>query len=389
MEGDGGGSSGAPPGDGLGTERGRQNIQLRRRTTAKLVRRESTIRSSQTLPSGEPTPSKRKSAPGPAEDYNILDSLIAGCIAGSIADIIMYPLDTINTRQKIKRGPTFLYRSTSLTAYTIVRKEGISGLFGGVGAAALSALPSNAVYFGTYEWIKQSSEMLGLWGKDHEYRHFTYMAAGAASEVTASIVYFPFELVKTRLQLGEKPEAGTTNFMEHSRRPGAGATSANYKNTFDAFSAIARSEGIAGFYRGYSACILTDCSYSAVQWVVYEFFKDRVKRKLGISREMADEETLVIGGFAGGIAALVTNPLDTITARVITQGKRGTAEHQYKGVVDCARTMIREEGATSLFQGWQPRTIRFSMLAGVTFIVYERVKKLLYWERNEGGHDGE
>ena len=102
--GGGGGSSGVLPGDGLSTDRGRQNIQLRRRTTAKLVRRESTIRSSQTLPSGEPTPSERKSAPGPAEDYNILDSLVAGCIAGSIADIIMYPLDTINTRQKIKRG---------------------------------------------------------------------------------------------------------------------------------------------------------------------------------------------------------------------------------------------------------------------------------------------
>ena len=78
-------------------------------------------------------------------DHTVRDGVVAGSIAGSLADIIMHPFDTVNTRQKVKRGPSMLYRSMTFTAAHILRTEGIKGWFNGVSAAALSALPSNAI----------------------------------------------------------------------------------------------------------------------------------------------------------------------------------------------------------------------------------------------------
>jgi solute carrier family 25 S-adenosylmethionine transporter 26 len=101
-------------------------------------------------------------------------------------------------------------------------------------------------------------------------------------------------------------------------------------------------------------------------------------------REMNSAEYSVIGAFAGALTGLVTTPLDVLKTRLMLQGTsgecRGTAavgqpplpllraavalvppcllpEHnlalaagQYKGVVDCAAKIIREEGTAAMFR---------------------------------------
>jgi hypothetical protein len=355
-------------------------IPLRRRATAKKIRRRNTAVLPDELSSPSPS-SGREETPGRVdtldedeiEDIDVLNGLVGGCIAGSLADVLMHPFDTINIRQKVMRKPTFAYRSTLLTALTIVQTEGHRGLFRGVGASAISALPSNAVYFGTYETIKKQSRALDVNG---DYKYLTYMFAGAMSELTSSILYHPFEMVKCRMQTGSVPVEGTANFL-------MGSEHANYNSVFNAFLTVVRQDGVAGLYTGYKAAIMTDMGFSAFQWMFYESLKEKTKERMQLDRHLNDKETLVIGGFAGGVAGFLTNPLDTVTARLVTQGQVGTSGHQYDGVLHCINMMARTEGIESLWQGWQPRVIRFSLIAGVTFTVYEKVKLFLRWSSGE------
>ena len=62
--------------------------------------------------------------------------------------------------------------------------------------------------------------------------------------------------------------------------------------------------------------------------------------------ELKPAETSVIGALAGAVTGLATTPLDVIKTRLMTQGERG----QYKGIVDCARQIYREEGSSAFLQ---------------------------------------
>ena len=46
------------------------------------------------------------------------------------------------------------------------------------------------------------------------------------------------------------------------------------------------------------------------------------------------------------MTGFATTPLDVVKTRLMTQGERG----QYKGVVDCARQIYREEGSAAFLR---------------------------------------
>ena len=241
-------------------------VQLRRRVTTRKRRRSQAHRREQTPGLARDGDENREGARNgnwissdTSKDKNehpIRDGVVAGSIAGSIADIFMYPFDTVNTRQKVKRGPTLFYRSMTYTAINILQKEGVKGWFGGVSAAAISAL--QAMQFILDPMNLLSHKVSRILAQAIGVESTTYLVAGALGELAASIVYTPFEVVKTRMQLGES----WLNEGEASPRA--------YKGTFNAFQTILKNEGFLGLYSGYKACILTDCTYSALQFHLRE-----------------------------------------------------------------------------------------------------------------------
>lgn len=53
-----------------------------------------------------------------------------------------------------------------------------------------------------------------------------------------------------------------------------------------------------------------------------------------------------MGAAAGAVTGLVTTPLDVLKTRLMVQGTSG----QYKGVVDCAAQIVKQEGWPALFR---------------------------------------
>jgi hypothetical protein len=71
-------------------------------------------------------------------------------------------------------------------------------------------------------------------------------------------------------------------------------------------------------------------------------------------------------------------PMDTIKTRLVTQlSATATTGAAYKGIVDCAVRVAREEGMRTFYRGLSPRLISVVPMIGIQFGVYESMKKIM------------
>lgn len=129
---------------------------------------------------------------------------------------------------------------------------------------------------------------------------------GFIGDFAASIVYVPSEVLKTRLQLQGR-------FNNPYFKSGY-----NYRGSFDAARTIVRTEGFAELFSGYKATLYRDLPYSALQFMFYEQFQSWA-REWKESREIGVRLELLTGAAGGGLAGVLTCPLDVVKTRLQTQ----------------------------------------------------------------------
>lgn len=116
----------------------------------------------------------------------------------------------------------------------------------------------------------------------------------------------PSEVLKTRLQL-----QGRYNnpYFESGY---------NYRGTFDAARTIVRAEGPLTLFHGYKATLYRDLPFSALQFMFYEQFQSWA-RQWKKSREIGTPLEIMTGMAGGGLAGVMTCPLDVVKTRLQTQ----------------------------------------------------------------------
>ncbi|KAI9681588.1 MAG: hypothetical protein M1829_000785 [Trizodia sp. TS-e1964] len=264
-----------------------------------------------------------------ADDFDrrpsYLRSMIAGGIGGTTGDLLMHSIDTVKTRQQ--GDPHFppKYTSMSSSYATILRQEGLRrGLYGGVFPAFLGSFPGTIIFFGTYEYSKRHLIDSGV------NPHISYLASAFIADFAASIVYVPSEVLKTRLQL-----QGRYNnpFFKSGY---------NYRSTIDAVRTIVRQEGFSALFYGYKATIFRDLPFSALQFTFYEqsqkWSKDWVGPNIGLPLEILTAMS------AGGLAGVITCPLDVVKTRIQTQVNPRTSQPVALSSAKDHREFSREKG---------------------------------------------
>lgn len=78
--------------------------------------------------------------------------LIAGGVAGTLNGLLTLPIDTIKSR--FQAAPAGEYHSARHVAIDLLKKEGPSALFRGLGPVVLRAFPANAACFGGIEIVR-------------------------------------------------------------------------------------------------------------------------------------------------------------------------------------------------------------------------------------------
>ncbi len=329
-------------------------------------------------------PSKRhgSSLPPPAGEEDgksdetvyspILHCMLAGGIGGAIGDSAMHSLDTVKTRQQ--GAPTVQKYKNMIGAYrTIFVEEGLpKGLYGGYSGAMLGSFPSAAIFFATYEFTKR--KMIGEWEINETFSHLT---AGFLGDFVSSFVYVPSEVLKTRLQL----QGRFNNPHFHSGY--------NYKNLSDAIKTIIRQEGWATLFFGYKATLSRDLPFSGLQFAFYEKFRQiaySVEQKT-LDQDLSLTNEIFTGAAAGGLAGIITTPLDVVKTRIQTQLPdipENASQKQLKrqktltnsisrGLV----TVFKTEGVAGLFSGVGPRFIWTSVQSSIMLLLYQIALKTL------------
>ncbi|KAL9078230.1 MAG: hypothetical protein Q9157_002848 [Trypethelium eluteriae] len=230
-----------------------------------------------------------------------LHAMLAGGFGGTTGDMLMHSLDTVKTRQQGDPHMPPKYTSMGNTYYTIWRQEGIRrGLYGGVTPAFLGSFSGTVIFFGTYEWSKRLMIDAGImpW--------VSYLSAGFVADLAASPVYVPSEVLKTRLQL-----QGRYNNPFFS-------SGYNYRSTLHAIRVISKTEGVSALFHGYRATLWRDIPFSGLQFAFYEQEQKLAKAFIG-SRDIGLPLEIFTGATAGGMAGVITCPLDVVKTRLQTQ----------------------------------------------------------------------
>ena len=70
-----------------------------------------------------------------------------------------------------------------------------------------------------------------------------------------------------------------------------------------------RTDGLAGFYRGFGVTIMREIPFAAIQFPIWEYTKQCYAKRYAIGRKLGFFESGFCGAIAGGIAAALTTPI--------------------------------------------------------------------------------
>lgn len=233
-----------------------------------------------------------------------LHAMLAGGLGGTMGDMLMHSLDTVKTRQQGDPHIPPKYTSMSSSYTTILRQEGAgaSGLYGGWLPAFIGSFGGTLIFFGCYEGSKRA--MIDSWGVSPG---VAYFASGFLADLAASPLYVPTEVLKTRLQL----QGGYNNPVFTSGY--------NYRSTYHALRTIVRTEGLREMFSGYKATLFRDLPFSAIQFAFYEQEQKLAKEWAGPGKDIGLALEILTGASAGGMAGVLTCPMDVVKTRVQTE----------------------------------------------------------------------
>lgn len=302
----------------------------------------------------------------------ILSCMLAGGFGGSVGDTAMHSLDTVKTRQQ---GLLFnpKYQNMVRAYATIFKEEGFfRGLYGGYTPVILGSFPSTAAFFGAYELSKRF-----MINDLHMNDTISYLIAGTVGDLALSVFYVPSEVLKTRLQL-----QGRYN------NPYTKGCGYNYNGLRDAVRSIAAKEGISTLTYGYKETLFRDLPFSALQLAFYEKFRQLAILYNKNSDDLDLPTELLTGAAAGGLAGVMTTPLDVIKTRIQTatldtagshKKSAAASTHFFKrfSTLNALHSIYKLEGVVGMFSGVGPRFIWTGVQSSIMLLLYQvSLKKL-------------
>ncbi|KAL1303142.1 hypothetical protein AAFC00_006574 [Neodothiora populina] len=278
-------------------------------------------------------------------NFSLAANMVAGAFAGIAEHSVMYPIDLLKTRMQVMNPtPAAIYTGLGNAIATISRVEGYMSLWRGLSSVVLGAGPAHAIYFATYEVVKQ--EMGGNASGHHPLAAAT---SGACATIASDAFMNPFDVIKQRMQV-------------HG---------SIYSSVSQCARAVFRNEGLRAFYVSYPTTLAMTVPFTALQFTAYESMTKFMHRSSGY-----DPLThCTAGGLAGGFAAAATTPLDVIKTLLQTRGNSTDPEiRNARGLVEAASIIARRDGAKGFFRGMKARVVTAAPSTAICWSAYEVAK---------------
>lgn len=260
--------------------------------------------------------------------------------------LVIFPPILIKTRLQVqaKQG---LYNGTFDAFKKIYRFEGIRGFYKGFATSNLTII-SGQIYISSFEFLRA---------------HLTYksetarsLIAGTIASLIGQTITVPIDIISQKQMIYGQ---NSTDKLKSNLKS---------KRAMSVFIEISKTSGLRGFYKGYTASILTFAPNSGIWWGSYYTFNQFYG-----SLRPAGTPDIVVQGLSGPSAAVVasfcTNPMDVIRTRLQVEGGKETMSSVFN-------TLYQQEGFLGFYKGLTAR-LTSSIPSGILLILtYEVIKKL-------------
>lgn len=193
-------------------------------------------------------------------EYHVLGKL-NGCFStGAMTAVCTNPIWVIKTRMlSTASHHPGAYRSITHGTQQIYRVEGIRGFYRGL-IPSLFGVSHGALQFMAYEQLKRY-RISHRGGGENSLSTVDYLWLSGASKVFAGSVTYPYQVVRSRLQMYEADQT--------------------YKSARDAVAQIWKQEGLVGFYKGLGPNLVRVLPSTWITFLVYEKTKIFLPRLFG------------------------------------------------------------------------------------------------------------
>jgi solute carrier family 25 folate transporter 32 len=314
-----------------------------------------------------------------------VNSMIAGAGGGLVASVATCPLDVIKTKlqaQRFVKGQGG-YEGVLDTVRSVIKYDGLRGLYRGLGPTLLGYLPTWAIYFAVYDGIKSvfgempmsvakhreplypAAQVKGYQPVMREHPWSLHLLSAMVAGASSTIATCPLWVIKTR-------------FMTQPR------TEPKFRHTLDAAMTIYRAEGIRAFYRGLLPSLL-GIAHVAVQFPLYERLK--MYAQGDSDKPLSSQTILLCSAVAKMTASVATYPHEVVRTRLQTKryplpelssdGMLGRPRLIKKGVISTTISIVGKEGWAGLYRGLSVNLLRTVPNSAVTMLTYELLVRYL------------
>lgn len=181
---------------------------------------------------------------------------LAGVGTGAIQSLILSPVELVKIRLQLQgsnytrskqadhhKGPTDVARS-------ILRREGLRGIYRGLSITVLRDAPSHGFYFWTYEYMRE--KLHPGCRKNGQESLQTMLVAGGLAGVASWVCCYPLDVVKTRLQ-AQSPSSVL-----------------KYNGIVDCFYKSVKADGYSVLWRGLGAAVARAFVVNGAIFAAYE-----------------------------------------------------------------------------------------------------------------------
>ncbi|OAD65204.1 hypothetical protein PHYBLDRAFT_89896, partial [Phycomyces blakesleeanus NRRL 1555(-)] len=237
--------------------------------------------------------------------------------------------------------------------HTIVKNEGLPGLWKGLSPALLMSVPANVIYFVGYDYLKVIIQPYTT----TQHSDYSPLVAGGLARTVAVALISPIELFRTRLQA---------------------ATGVNdFRNVLYGVQSMVKKDGVRALWRGLPPTLWRDVPFSAMYWMTYEKTKQALiaynnnnnnnNNNISISIVQGDlYMSFLAGAFSGMCAAAVTTPFDVAKTRRQVDAGKGN-----KDTYSILRQIYSQDGVRGLFRGLTPRVAKVAPSCAIMISSYE------------------
>merc|ERR1712020_346019 len=282
---------------------------------------------------------------GDSKKLGFFENFMLAGVAAGVSKTAAAPIERVkllvqNQDEMIKQGRLDKpYKGVIDCTTRVLKTEGIVPFWRGNLANVLRYFPTQALNFAFKDTIKA----LFATPKDASpaFKFATNIASGGAAGTLSLLFVYSLDYARTRLANDAKGKGGERQF----------------NGLIDVYVKTLKSDGIQGLYRGFTISAVGIFIYRGMYFGLYDSLKPIL---------IGDDGSVLLSFFLGWAvtitSGLMSYPIDTVRRRMMMTSGSGA---KYKGSIDCAVQVIKNEGFMSLMKGAGANILRGVAGAGV------------------------